>query len=44
MTLHVLDDVPKHTELAQNYVIFASLNSERIDKLINRIPGSHILI
>ena len=28
----------------ENYVIIASLKSERMGKLINRIPGSRILI
>ena len=28
----------------RNYVIIASLNRETIGKLINRIPGSHLLI
>ena len=28
----------------KNYVINASLKSETMDKLINRIPGSHLLI
>ena len=28
----------------KNYVIIASLNSETIGKLINRIPGSPLLI
>ena len=27
-----------------NYVIIASLKSETMGKLINRIPGSHLLI
>ena len=28
----------------ENYVIIASLKSETMGKLINRIPGSHLLI
>ena len=28
----------------ENYVIIVSLKSETMDKLINRIPGSHLLI
>ena len=28
----------------KNYVIIASLKSETMDKLINRIPGSRLLI
>ena len=28
----------------ENYIIIASLNSESVGKLINRIPGSRLLI
>ena len=38
MTLHFLNDV------ANNYFIIASLTSETMDKMINRIPGSCLLI
>ena len=34
---------PNHTKI-ENYVIIASLKSETMGKLINRIPGSFILI
>ena len=47
MTLHFLNDVANDAELTQkieNYVIFASLKRETICKLINRIPGSRLLI
>ena len=46
MTLHFLNDIVKDTEstLNKNYVIIASLKSETIDKLINRIPGLCLLI
>ena len=37
MTLHFLNDVA-------NYVIIASLKSKTMDKRINRIPGSRLLI
>ena len=47
MTLHFLNDVANDAESTQkskNYVIIASLKSEAMDKLINRIPGSHLSI
>ena len=47
MTLHLLNDVANDTETTQNakkYVITASLKSETMGKLINRIPGSRLLI
>ena len=43
----LLNDVANDTESTQkfkNYVIIASLKSETRNKLINRIPGSCILI
>ena len=42
MTLHFLNDVANDTELTQkidHYVIFASLKSTSLGKLINRKPG-----
>ena len=36
MTLHFLNE--------ENYIIIASLKSETMYKLINRIPGSRLLI
>ena len=47
MTLHFLNDVVNDAKSTQNidhYVIIASLKSETKDKLINRIPGSRLLI
>ena len=47
MTLHFLNDVVndiQSTQKIHNYVIIASLNSESACKLINRIPGSRLLI
>ena len=47
MTLHFLNDVANDAESAtkiKNYVIIACLKSETIGKLINRIPGSRLLI
>ena len=44
MTLHFLNDVANDAELTQNYIIIASLKSETMGKLINRIPGSRLLI
>ena len=46
MTLHFLNDVPNDAESTQNrnYVIIASLKSETMGRLINRIPGSRHLI
>ena len=47
MTLHFLNDVANDAESTQkieNYVIIASLKSETIGKLINRISGSRLLI
>ena len=46
MTLHFLNDVANELNQHKNkkkYVIFASLKSETMGKLINRIPGSHHL-
>ena len=45
--LHFLNDVandPESTQKSKNYVIIASLKSETIGKLINRIPGWRLLI
>ena len=42
MTLHFLNDVANDPESAQ--IIIASLKRETIGKLINRIPGSCLLI
>ena len=47
MTLHFLIDVAKDAESTRktkNYVIIASLVSETMRKLINRVPGSRLLI
>ena len=46
MTLHFLNDVAKTLNRHKNkkYVIVASLKSEIMVKLINRIPGSRLLI
>ena len=47
MTLHFLNDVAydaESTQKIENYVIIASLKRETIDKLINRILGSCLLI
>ena len=46
MTLHFLNDVANDAESykIENYVIIASLKSETMGKLINRIPGSLLLI
>ena len=47
MTLHFLNDVANDAESTQKskiYVIIASLKSETKGKLINRIPGSSLLI
>ena len=47
MTLHFLNDVAYDAESTQklkNYVLIASLKSETMGKLINRIPGSRLLI
>ena len=48
MTLQVLNDVANDAESTQkkskNYAIIASLKSETMGKLINRIPGLRILI
>ena len=43
MTLHFLNDLANEHKY-RNYVIITSLNSETMDKLINKIPGSHLLI
>ena len=42
MTLHFLNDVANDAESTQT--IIASLRSETMGKLINRIPGSRLLI
>ena len=47
MTLHFLNYVANDAESIQkneNCVIIASLKSETMGKLINRIPGSRLLI
>ena len=44
MTLHFLNDVANDTESTQKSKITASLKSETMGKVINRIPGSHLLI
>ena len=47
MTLHFLNDVANDTESTQkseNYVIIASLKSETMGKLINRLPDTRLLI
>ena len=46
MMLQFLNDVANDAEPIQNrkYVIIASLKCETIGKLINRIPGSRLLI
>ena len=47
MTLHFLNDVANDAESTQKlkkYVLIASLKKETIGKLINRIPGSCLLI
>ena len=46
-TLHFLIDVANDAESTQkskNYTIIASLKSETMGKLMNRIPGWHLLI
>ena len=43
--VHFLNDVANETESTQkskNYVIITSLKSEKMGKLINRIPGSRL--
>ena len=47
MTLHFLNDLTNDVESAQknkNYFKIASLKSETMGKLINRIQGSRLLI
>ena len=48
MTLQFLNDVAKDAESTQKfkkkYVIIASLKSGTMGKLINRIPGSRLLL
>ena len=46
MTLHFLNDIANelNQHRNQNYVIIASLKSETMGKLINRIPGLRLLI
>ena len=46
ITLHILNDVAYDAESTkiENYLIIASFKSETMGKLINRIPGSRLLI
>ena len=48
VTLHFWNDVANDTgatqKIKKKYFIIASLKSESVDKLINRIPGSLLLI
>ena len=47
MTLHFLNDFDNDNESTQNkknHVIIASLKSKTLGRLINRIPGSCLLI
>ena len=46
MTLHFLNDLAYDSESTQKVedVIIATLKGETISKLINRIPGSRLLI
>ena len=46
MTLHFLNDFTNDikSKQNQNYIIITSLKSETMGKLINRIPGSWLLI
>ena len=47
MTLHFLNGVAndaESTQIIENYVVIASLKRETMGKLINKIPGSHLLI
>ena len=47
MTLHFLNDVAydaESTQKSKKNVIIASLKSETMGKLINRIPGSRLLV
>ena len=48
MTLHFLNNFANDAESIntkiENYIIIASLKSETMDKLINRMPGLHRLI
>ena len=44
MTLHFLNDVAIDADKIEKYVIIASLKSETIGKLINRIPGLRFFI
>ena len=46
ITLHILNDVAYDAESTkiENYLIIASFKSETMGKLINRIPGSCLLI
>ena len=47
LTLHFLNDVANDVESTQKskkYIIIASLKSETTCNLINRIPGSRLLI
>ena len=47
VTLHFLNDIANDAESTQkskNYVTINSLKSETMGKLINRIPGSRVLI
>ena len=44
MTLHFLNDVANDPESTQKSKITASLKSETMVKVVNRIPGSRLLI
>ena len=47
MTLHFLNDVANDAQIntkVENFVNIASLKSQTMGKLINRIPGSRLLI
>ena len=47
MKLHFLSDIandPDSTQKIDHYVIFPSLRVSQLGKLINRIPGSRLLI
>ena len=47
MTMHFLNDVAidaESTQKIENYAIIVSFKSETKDKMINRIPGTRLLI
>ena len=45
MTLHLLNDIVNDADTKiDHHVIFASLRVNQLAKLINRIPGSRLLI